>query len=170
MKIILRRHSGFTLIELLVTISIIAILSVIGIVIYSTVLKQGRDSKRQSDLRSIQSALEQYFADQFYYPLYNSSTCSNGKLAFNAGSPCDLKDPAGNKTYMNNVSTDPLSSNAQYLYVPFNYTTGIGCDNTTTLCNGYCLYANLENPSGITNPTECSSPLPAGYNFAVTVP
>lgn len=164
------KSRGFTLIELLVTISIIAILFSIGLMAYSAVLKQGRDSKRQSDLRSIQSALEQYFADQFYYPLYNVSTCSNGRVAFNASSPCKLTDPSNTKTYMNSVPIDPLSSNPQYLYVPFNYSTGAGCDNVSNICNGYCLYANLENASGISNPPDCSSPLPNGYNFAVTTP
>ena len=54
---------GFTLIELLVTVTIIAVLSAIGLVIYHVVLEQGRDSKRQSDLRTIQSALEQLLRD-----------------------------------------------------------------------------------------------------------
>ena len=164
------KSRGFTLIELLITISIIAILAAIGLMAFSTALKQGRNSKRQSDIRSIQSALEQYFADQFYYPLYNVSSCSNGRVAFNASSPCKLTDPSNTKTYMNSVPIDPLSSNPQYLYVPFNYSTGAGCDNVSNICNGYCLYANLENASGISNPPDCSAPLPNGYNFAVTTP
>lgn len=136
-------HLGFTLVELLVTISIISILSAIGLVVYSSVLKQGRDSKRQSDLRSIQSALEQYYADNFSYP-------SQAQVVF--GSPLS----AGGKTYMNTVPKDPNASPyPQYVY---------------TLSSGvYCLYGKLENSSpGIG--TTCSPPPNSSYNFAVSPP
>lgn len=99
----LRSNKGFTLIELLITISIIAILSAIGIVTYSSVLKQGRDSKRQSDLRSIQSALEQYYSDQMAYP---SALPSPGNAL-----------TGGVKTYLNAVPDDSDSSK-KYYYNP----------------------------------------------------
>ncbi len=120
------KSRGFTLIELMVAFTIIAVLSAIGLVVYSSVLKQGRDSKRQSDLRSIQSAVEQYFADQFYYP---------SAITFNGGALS-----AGGKTYLNTVPVDPLNSNA-YSYVPTS--------------SGYCIYANLENASP-GKPTACT--------------
>lgn len=142
---------GFTLIELLITISIIAILATIGITTYSSVMKQGRDSKRQSDLKSIQSALEQYFADQLYYPATLTSPLS-----------------AGSKTYLNNVPTDPLPSpKPQYTYTPLPL-TGTTCDNSTsTKCAKYCLYANLEGTT-TSSLSGCSSTI--YYNFAVTPP
>ena len=56
----LKKTTGFTLIELLITVSIIAVLSAIGLIAYSAAFRQGNDSKRHSDLRAIQSALEQY--------------------------------------------------------------------------------------------------------------
>lgn len=49
---------GFTLIELLVVISIIAILSVIGITVFSGVQKGARDAKRKADVQAIATALE----------------------------------------------------------------------------------------------------------------
>lgn len=142
---------GFTLIELLVTVSIIAVLSAIGLVVYSSVLKQGRDSKRQSDLRSIQSALEQYFADQFYYP---------SAITFN-----DEALSGGGKTYLNTIPSDP-TSDPQYSYVP-STSSGSACDNssTATFCTKYCLYAKLENSTPGTG--NCTA---TGYNFAVTPP
>ncbi len=98
------KYRGFTLIELLVTISIIAILSAIGLVVYSSVIKQGRDSRRQSDLRSIQSALEQYYADNFSYPSAPLPAPGN-----------PLKSPNNLKTYINQMPGDP-SSPRQYYY------------------------------------------------------
>lgn len=50
--------SGFTLIELLVVISIIAILSVIGLAVFSGVQKNARDARRREDITAIAQALE----------------------------------------------------------------------------------------------------------------
>jgi type IV pilus assembly protein PilA len=51
-------QKGFTLVELLVVITIIAILSVIGVTIFSGVQKNARDTRRKADIDSIAKALE----------------------------------------------------------------------------------------------------------------
>lgn len=51
---------GFTLIELLVVISIIGILSAIGISSFTQSQKQARDVQRKSDLKQYQTALENF--------------------------------------------------------------------------------------------------------------
>lgn len=56
----LNKQAGFTLVELLVVIAIIAILSVTAYVALGGQTEKARNSKRQSDLASIQSALEIY--------------------------------------------------------------------------------------------------------------
>lgn len=53
--------NGFTLIELLVVVAIIAILSVIGLAIYTDNLKKARDATRRSDIDAIGSALEAHY-------------------------------------------------------------------------------------------------------------
>ena len=119
----MRSRSGFTLIELLITITIIAILSAIGLVSYITFVKNSRDVKRQSDLKFIQSALEQYHADQKYYPYQLSSLSS------------------GTKTYLTNIPTDPSGSTTEYQYSP----SGTNCAATTPQnCTSYCLYAKMD--------------------------
>ena len=52
---------GFTLVELLVVVSIIAILSLIGITLYTSALQGSRDAKRQQDIQSIAKALETHY-------------------------------------------------------------------------------------------------------------
>jgi len=168
--------SGFTLIELLVVISIIAVLSTIGLISYQVLLQNSRDGKRQSDLRLIQSYLEQYHADQFAYPLA-ASACGNGVLV----TGCSLKDPPGQKTYLNLVPSEQLPNPyPQYSYVAFN-TSGVSpvsCQ-TGSKCSTYCIYAALENQSGLVTTDTCknNNPQPcsdtnkdACYNFAVSPP
>lgn len=65
----LLRQNGFTLIELLVVISIIAVLSVVGMVVFTGVQKNARDARRKADIDSIANALEAH---------YNNCTVNNG--------------------------------------------------------------------------------------------
>lgn len=137
---------GFTLVELLVVISIVAILATVGVVVFSNLQKNGRDAKRQSDLRIIQSALEQYHADQGYYP---DTVTSGSSIA------------SGSKTYLQKVPADPLST-SQYHYK----TDPDPC--TGSACIKYCLYAAVENSSNAVDLTECSAVI--GYNYEVAAP
>jgi prepilin-type N-terminal cleavage/methylation domain-containing protein len=70
---------GFTLVELMVAISILALLSAIGIVFYGQAELSARDSKRQQDIREIQNALEQYYTLNRAFP----NLAANGTTAAN---------------------------------------------------------------------------------------
>jgi prepilin-type N-terminal cleavage/methylation domain-containing protein len=54
---------GYTLLELLIVIALIGILVTIAAVSYSSAQKKTRDSRRTTDVKSIQNALEQYYSD-----------------------------------------------------------------------------------------------------------
>jgi len=60
---------GFTLIELLVVIAIIGLLSSIVLASLNTARSKGRDARRESDLQSIQTALELYYLNRNSYPV-----------------------------------------------------------------------------------------------------
>jgi prepilin-type N-terminal cleavage/methylation domain-containing protein len=71
---------GFTLIELMVAVSIIVILSSVIAISATTSNQQGRDAKRQSDLRSLQAAVELYKQRNGRYPAgcVPASAAANG--------------------------------------------------------------------------------------------
>lgn len=71
------KKSGFTLVELLVVISIIAILSLIGLTVYTNVQKGARDAKRKADIDAIANAMEANYASGQYVALIDSMFSSN---------------------------------------------------------------------------------------------
>lgn len=60
---------AFTLIELLVVIAIIAILSSVVLASLNTARIKGRDARRVTDLKQLQSALEFYYDKNGTYPI-----------------------------------------------------------------------------------------------------
>lgn len=66
---------GFTLVELLVVVSIIAILSVIGITVFGSVQRGARDARRKADIDSIAKAMEAN---------YNTAACVGTYCALSA--------------------------------------------------------------------------------------
>jgi prepilin-type N-terminal cleavage/methylation domain-containing protein len=79
-------QNGFTLIELMVTIAIIAILAVMGMSLFTNAQRSARDTKRISDIKEIQKALELYYTTNgSVYPastnsLNNSTYFASGVL------------------------------------------------------------------------------------------
>ena len=62
------KNKGFTLIELLVVIAIIGLLSTLAVIALSNARQKSRDSRRVSDIKQIQSALELFYNDAGKYP------------------------------------------------------------------------------------------------------
>lgn len=62
------KRKAFTLIELLVAITIIWILSVGSVTVYTSQMQKARDSVRITDITQLQSGVEQYYQDKAVYP------------------------------------------------------------------------------------------------------
>jgi prepilin-type N-terminal cleavage/methylation domain-containing protein len=119
---------GFTLIELLIVIGIIGILISISVASYSTVQKKSRDSRRFQDLKAVQSAMEQYYADHSSaYPTLCTDLTATGAYL-----------PGG-------LPTDPKNSGT-YVYHYY-------CQSTS-----YCMCALLEAGMGGNAGTDPGGP------------
>lgn len=148
------KQVGFTLIELLVALSIIAVLTFVAVTSFDSLTKNARDSQRKSDLKQIQSGLEQYYRDQGFYPASSPSPLIAGVAMTNLiGNPAS---PAPSpQTYLKEVPGEAVDSTHPYLYVP------------STTNASYCLFAEMENASNVSLTTGCSS---GDYNYSVSSP
>jgi type II secretion system protein G len=129
-----KTKKGFTLIELLVVIAIIGILSSIVLASLDSTRKRGRDSRRLSDIKQIQLALELYYDQNNGFP-----TCiSNAPNSWQAGVTCAQQNLT-NPGYISVVPTDPSGTNRDYNYTPY---AAIG--GSATQCISFHLGATLE--------------------------
>lgn len=140
---------GFTLIEILISISIIAVLTAVGIVSYVSINRNARDAKRRGDIEQIRSALEFYRSDKGYYP-------SRGDGIFIAAS--DLLLVTDMTNYIAAIPSDPKGDTNPYMYKATNLSA------TTGQYYGYCLSALIEG-TGLTSCTAYT-----GYNYGVKNP
>ncbi len=64
----MKTESGFSLIEIVITCTIVAVISVAGIISYQSIRANARDQARLRDLNSVKQALEAYRTDNRQYP------------------------------------------------------------------------------------------------------
>jgi general secretion pathway protein G len=147
---------AFTLIELLIVIAIIGILAVMGVASLRGALIKGRDAKRKSDIKSIQTALEMYYSDNGQYP----ETTGRASTVLGALTP----------QYIKEVPQDPVGTGSnQYTYANTDCSGG----TITTANQRYLLQAVLENQNDPERTDSCglTTTTPADPAiFAVTQP
>lgn len=152
----MRKAKGFTLIELLVVIAIIGLLSTLAVVALNSARQKARDSKRVSDIKQIQTALELYFADQNGYPIEatavvlgdadNDTLCSTGGFAATCAAT----------TYMGLVplAPTPLDGTCTAAQNSYEYTAAANTTYSLTFCLGGAVGglgagARTASPNGI---------------------
>lgn len=118
-----KKMKGFTLVELLVVVAIIAILSVIGLTIFSTAQANARDARRKSDVDAIAAALETKRAPgSIYYSTIAETDFSSGSI------PRDTNTTVTQSYCVKVYSTD---SGAQEANPTWASSSTAGCPATT---------------------------------------
>jgi type II secretion system protein G len=111
---------GFTLIELLVVIAIIGMLSSIVLASMNSARSKARDTKRKTDMRQLQAALELYYDDNNSYPYTGGSwwgASVNGGSRTTSGSNAYI--PGLTPSYITVLPLDPKGTKSRwsgYLY------------------------------------------------------
>lgn len=122
--------NGFTLFELLVSISIIAVLTAIASMSFSGAQKKARDSRRVSDMNSLQKAAEQYYSFSNY--------------SYLSAIPAGAWTAANGQTVLDVAPIDPKTAPyTQY--------------SMATTANNYCFCALLESATGNSNDNLCTT-------------
>lgn len=159
---------GFSLVELVVVIGIIGLIASISFASVTTIQQNSRDAKRQGDLRTIQSALQQFYADNSFYP--NAIILSSATTLTNCTGSTGTPVCTTSITYLPTVPKDPVAGTAN----PYCYTSQRSSNNTASCasatpgtCHYYRLHARLENPSG-TGTYTCPSSSVTNYNLEIT--
>jgi len=76
----LRTQRGFTLIELMVVLSLIVVLTTIGMVQYRNAQIFAKEAVLREDLFRMRDAIDQYYADKNQYPATIDALVSEGYL------------------------------------------------------------------------------------------
>lgn len=135
---------GFTLVELLIAISIMAVLSTLGFSLFKSSLARARDSKRMSDLKQIQTALELYHNTNGTYPHTTDWVYSGAGGIWIPGLDAKYipRMPVDPK---NGTSCAPWNSNTCFNYAYYSADSFCHLGGTN---DGYILTARLEAHSG----------------------
>ncbi|HOX60696.1 MAG TPA: prepilin-type N-terminal cleavage/methylation domain-containing protein [Candidatus Magasanikbacteria bacterium] len=138
---------GFTLVELLVVIAIIGLLSTLAVVALGTTRAKARDSKRLSDIKQVQTALEMYYTDNSAYPE------GSGIVLGSADAACLNASGFGaagcTSAYMGQVPADPGTGSYTYTQSDSTYTITGTLEGKVNNLEG----TFTATPSGITSAT-----------------
>ncbi len=135
-----KNKQGFTLIELLVVIAIIGLISTLSIIALNGARSKSRDSRRVSDIKQMQAALELYYNDRYSYPpgenvdiankcldsneLGFNTSCTAGALLYITTIP-STPQPNGDKEYTYSNTDDNKARTYKLEYSLENSTGGI---------------------------------------------
>ena len=140
-----KRNQGFTIVELLIVIVVIGILALLVITTYSGIQSKARNSKRASDVKSLQTHVEAFFSQEGFYP---SRTHMNDPAwrATNMKSidKNALKDPSSTcdvETTTGCLVAAPVAKSYAYAVTD---SAGASCEAAEDTCAKYKLTATYE--------------------------
>ncbi len=128
--------------ELLIVIVVIGILALLVITTYSGIQAKARNSKRQTDLQSLQTQMEAYFSQNGYYPsranMNSSSWLTTNMKSLDKGALTDPSNPSQSATLV----AAPVAKSYAYAVTQSDGTTS--CETDATGCAKYTLTSTFE--------------------------
>jgi prepilin-type N-terminal cleavage/methylation domain-containing protein len=140
-----KNNKGFTIVELLIVIVVIGILALLVLTTYSGIQAKARNSKRQTDIASLQTHLEGFYSDNNgYYPSLTDMNNQAGfvKTQLNGTDPQAFLDPSHNPPTDFNLVANPVAKTYSYKVTQADGTTS--CEADHTQCAKYTLTATYE--------------------------
>jgi prepilin-type N-terminal cleavage/methylation domain-containing protein len=135
-------NKGFTIVELLIVIVVIGILALLVITTYSGIQAKARNSKRASDVKSLQTQIEAYFSQNGFYPSRTDlNTASWLTTNMKSLDQTALIDPS-NATQSKTLVAAPVAKS--YSYAPTQSDGSTSCESDDTGCAKYTLTATYE--------------------------
>ena len=136
-----KSNQGFTIVELLIVIVVIGILALLVITTYSGIQAKARNSKRSSDVKSLQTQIEAYFSQNGYYPsrtdMNTGTWLSTNMKSLDQNA---LIDPS-NATQSKTLVASPVAKSYSY---DVQNSGGTSCEADDTTCVKYTLTATYE--------------------------
>ncbi len=171
----IKNTKGFTLIELLVVVAIIGILSSVVLASLNSAREKARDTRRKSDLKQIQNALELYYSNCGTYivapgctgtPYYGYSDVNGSGGYFNSAYGWkSISQGLVDEGVVGNIIVDPSGStnNGQAYMIWLNkdhYTIWATISYPTQLditTINKCYFSGYDNYNGAPNHNYCLS-------------
>lgn len=145
---------GFTLVELLVVVAIIAILSVIGLTLFTSAQANARDARRKSDIDAIANALETTRSPGVvYYTNLPTSGFSGGAVPMDNNNSASAPNYCVRTSTLAGVPADPLAAN---------WGSGVSCPTSpaatqTAAVSGESTWTTIPS-AGLAASTTAGSP------------
>lgn len=160
----IKTTSGFTIIELIVVVTVIAILTALGVYSFGRVQSNSRDSQRSSKIILVSGALEKYYNAKGEYP-----SCADMAQPIDTISTSIL---IGLRADAMTTPTDPIGTNSiltNCADIPTGYTSDkfayIGINNTNCLtspCFKWTLKYREETTGNIISLDSLQTTIPTG--------
>ena len=143
--------AGFTLVELLIVIAVISILIGIAIPRFKGMQQEGWYAQANSELKTVQTAIESYYLHQKSYPATTATICAS---VLNSASPAIITDVLYDP-FRGNGSTNEYyyraSDNGQYYLI---YSYGLdGAQDITGISDAGVLAGADDDDIYVTNGT-----------------
>ena len=149
------QRKGFTLVELLVAVGIIGVLASVSVVSVNSVRQKGRDAKRISEVKQMQSALEGYFSSNSTYPVEGPTVLGSANNVTLCSDNTGFAAAGCANPFMQTVNRDPRNgaavpggNNAFYDYTYQSRNSAGDADCAAAPCASYSIQFYLESGTG----------------------